>query len=128
MGLPIKESTTTMVNNMRKIEKEMLAAINSGVDWKKDNTHVKVNNRGVVEVYLHDNFIASINRDGFITLTSAGWETATTKSRLNAICSNFNLPGIYQSKGVWYQGKDEEFINYGMWDTHTKSVMKPSNI
>ena len=44
-----------------------------------------------------------------------GWETSTTKSRLNAILRAFGLTTIHQHKFTWYRGNDvfmsREWIN-----------------
>ena len=93
---------------MRKIEAQMNAAIAGQRNWSKDNTRVEVNNHGDTFVYLHGHNIATISKWGDIRLSSCGWETVTTKSRLNAIldCFVHNI-GIYQRDWVWYiQGRD----------------------
>ena len=61
----------------------MNAAITAERDWHKDNTSV-VNIDGVSEVRLHGNLIARVG-DTFLELFDGGWQTVTTKSRLNAI-------------------------------------------
>ena len=81
---------------MRLIEKEMLAAINGGRDWSKDNTRVEAHKGAYrsydVDVFLHGNHIAEVlcrmgcddivhvNRD-----TLRKWPTRTTLSRLRAL-------------------------------------------
>ena len=78
----LKESTRN--TSMRKIEQQMNSAINSKITWSKGNTRVdRMGNRS--EVYLHNNHIATCFDNGDLQLSSAGWETVTTKSRLNAI-------------------------------------------
>ena len=92
---------------MRKIEKQMNSAIVDGRNWSKDNTRVEVAKDGTF-VYLHGHNIATIFNNGDIRLSSCGWETVTTKSRLNAIldCFVHNI-GIYQKDWVWYiTGRD----------------------
>ncbi len=42
-------------------------------------------NHGVVYLELHGNPIACLKPDGTLLICSARWETATTKSRLNAL-------------------------------------------
>ena len=93
---------------MRKIEAQMNAAIAGRRNWAKDNTRVEVNKHGDTFVYLHGHNIATIANNGDMTLSSCGWETVTTKSRLNAIldCFVHNI-GIYQKDWVWYiTGRD----------------------
>ena len=60
-------------------------------------------------VMLHNTCIIRITRDGY-ALTSGGWQTSTTKDRLN----KYGPVLIYQRRGVWYwkndaTGKDEVF-------------------
>ena len=92
---------------MRKIEAQMNAAIAGQRNWSKDNTRVEVHG-GNTYVYLHGHNIATISKWGDIRLSSCGWETVTTKSRLNAIidCFVHNI-GIYQRDWQWYiSGRD----------------------
>jgi len=87
---------------MRKIERLMNAAITAGKDWKLDNTEV-VACSNVSDVYLHGNLIARIG-ETWIELFDGGWQTVTTKSRLNAILSEHGIPGegVFQKKGEWF--------------------------
>ena len=87
---------------MRKIEKQMNTAIATQKDWKNANTRV-FNMDGVSYVYLHDHKIAEIG-EGFITLYDGGWQSATTKSRLNAVLSENGLPGegVFQKNYEWF--------------------------
>ena len=87
---------------MRKIERLMNAAITNGSDFKLDNTEV-ITIGDVSFVYLHDNHIASVGTD-WIELFDAGWQTATTKSRLNAILAVHGCPGekIFQKGFQWF--------------------------
>ena len=72
---------------MRKIESEMLAAINNNQDWQSGNTSVHFNEEDQISIVrLHGNKIAEIG-EGFIRLFDGGWQSNTTKSRLNAILS-----------------------------------------
>ena len=88
---------------MRKIETEMNAAISEGRDWSKANTSVHWNeDEGIAIVRLHGNKIAEIG-EGFITLFDGGWQSNTTKSRLNALLDEF-VPsmGIFQKNWTWF--------------------------
>jgi hypothetical protein len=87
---------------MRKIESQMNAAITHSVDWKCDNTEV-VNIDGVSYVYLHGNKIAEVG-DGFLRLYDGGFQSKTTKSRLNAILQAHGLPGecVFQKNWTWF--------------------------
>ena len=98
---------------MRKIEKQMQDAIRNKVNWSSGNTTVFNDNEGNQFVTLHGNLIAQISNFGDIKLSSCGWQTVTTKSRLNAILDTF-LSGIggYQKDFVWYINDREFFDGY----------------
>ena len=90
---------------MRKIEQQMNDAIREGKDWKSGNTQViTLNNMGedVSFVYLHGNHIAIVG-DNYIRIYDGGWQSNTTKSRLNAILEGNGIPGerIFQEKFEW---------------------------
>ena len=89
---------------MRKIEKEMCAAISNNLEhWSKANTSVSKDSDGVHNVYLHGNLIAKVS-DTDVQIFDGGWQSNTTKSRLNAICREFCIEGegIFQKNFTWY--------------------------
>jgi hypothetical protein len=89
---------------MRKIEQQMCDAIACGKDWQLANTRVEQDpDSSSSYVYLHGNHIATVT-DNDVTVYDGGWQTVTTKSRLNAICSRFCVAGegVCQRKGEWY--------------------------
>jgi hypothetical protein len=87
---------------MRKIERLMNAAIAAGKDWKLANTEVIACSH-VTDVFLHGNLIARIG-ETWIELFDGGWQTVTTKSRLNAILEANGLPGerVFQKNFEWF--------------------------
>ena len=88
---------------MRKIERLMNTAIKNNTDWRSANTRVE-NNDGVSTVYLHNNKIAEVG-DDFVRVFDGGWQSVTTKSRLNAIINEFCnafTDGIFQQDFAWY--------------------------
>jgi len=87
---------------MRKIERQMNAAITNKVDWKSDNTAVEFID-GVSFVFLHGNKIAEVG-DNFLRLYDGGYQSNTTKSRLNAILQEHGLPGecVFQKNWTWF--------------------------
>ena len=93
---------------MRKIESEMQAAIVERRNWSSVNTTVTVDSEGNTEVRYHNNLIATISNNGDLKLSSCGWQTYTTKSKLNAIldCFFHNLR-IVQKQFEWYIDGDE---------------------
>ena len=89
---------------MRKIEQLMCDAIRDGKDWKLDNTRVEQDpDSSSSYVYLHDNHIATVT-DNDVTVYDGGWQSNTTKSRLNAICDTFCVTGegIFQKNFEWF--------------------------
>jgi len=88
---------------MRKIETLMNAAITDNATWAMANTQVTLNPEGESEVFLHGNLIARIG-ENFVQLFDGGWQTPTTKSRLNAICTAHAVEGegVFQKAGEWF--------------------------
>ena len=95
-------------NVMRKIEQEMNAAIRYRRNFSKANTSVRCfKTNGIttdVDVFLHGNHIASLNTaSNQLTIKDGGWQSVTTKSRLNALLDEFAPSmGIFQKDWVWY--------------------------
>ena len=88
---------------MRKIEREMQRALCDRRNWRKDNTEVFNNDHGDQFVYLHGHNIATIAANGDIRLSSCGWQTNTTKSRLNAVLDTYlHGASIFQKNFDWY--------------------------
>ena len=88
---------------MRKIEMLMNTAIKNNTDWHMSNTRVD-NNDGVSTVYLHGNKIAEIGEQ-FVRIFDGGWQSNTTKSRLNALINEFcdgMTDGVFQKDFAWY--------------------------
>jgi hypothetical protein len=67
---------------------------------------------GVSTVYLHGNKIAMVD-DTSLTLFDGGYQSNTTKSRLNALCDEFCIAGegVFQKDFVWYVRKFVGAIN-----------------
>ena len=87
---------------MRKIERLMNAAITEGRNWASGNTQV-THTDDVAQVHLHGNLIAEIG-DTFIRLFDGGWQSKTTKSRLNAILAEHGEQGdcVFQKSFDWF--------------------------
>ena len=104
---------------MRQIEKEMNMAIKSKTAWSKSNTCTTFDN--TIEncfVYLHGNHIATYNYAlKELSLYDGGWQSVTTKSRLNALCNEFATGfGVFQKNWDWFvsdfQGKTvKDFVD-----------------
>jgi hypothetical protein len=118
-GILYKSAAPTAMS--RIIEQQMIRAISNETDWRKDNTSFEIIHRGEyfnvsggisstsreIQVKLHGHKIASIFPGNKMILSSCGWETQTTKSRLNSILHHYNLGGIFQKDYVWYCDKGE---------------------
>ena len=91
---------------MRKIEREMNAAIRDCRNWKSGNTEVHTDSDGASFVYLHGNKIAEIGED-YVTIFDGGYQSSTTKSRLNAILQANAINGecVYQRNFKWFVHK-----------------------
>ena len=96
---------------MRKIETAMNAAIANSQDWKNANTEVEYDQGNQVsKVYLYGNKIAEIG-ENFIRIFDGGYQSNTTKSRLNAILSmnGFGNERVFQKAGSWFLSVTEAF-------------------
>lgn len=81
----------------RKITQQATMAFLSGGNFKSSNTEV-VTEDGYTYMYLFGNNIAIKSDTDGLAIRNCGYQTNTTKERLNA------LPGvsIQQKAGVWY--------------------------
>ena len=97
---------------MRKIESDMNRAIRAGRNFSSSNTMVKTstffNSQNVYceesKVFLHGNHIATVT-DNALTLFDGGWQSNTTKSRLNALINEFcdgTKTGVFQKNWTWF--------------------------
>ena len=82
----------------------MNAAIRLSKNWSNTNTTVHFNEEDETSnVYLHGNLIAVIG-DTFIQLFDGGYQSNTTKSRLNAILAENGNGGdcVFQKNFDWF--------------------------
>ena len=92
---------------MRKVEQQMNEAILNRKDFFKGNTSVEnyITETGAREaiVKLHGNHIATVGET--LQICDAGWQTVTTKSRLNALCNEFAYGCyVFQKNYDWFLG------------------------
>ena len=141
---------------MRKIEAQMIMAVRdqlSGSEktWKSGNTEVTTEHEGIhgtfnyyrfVVVRLHGNEIArfdtadnNVRELRGLKITDAGWQTVTTKSRLNALLNCFyGGQNIHSVKGVWLLNSTEfagtDWLSYGWLDNwccqQAEAITKPA--
>ena len=72
----------------RKITKESVQAFMDRKKFNKGNMSVEVEGN-VTKLKLHGNTIATIDELGVLSISNAGWQSNTTKERLNG------LPGVH---------------------------------
>ena len=99
---------------IRAIRKGLLDPTYDGRLYKSGNTEVLSVHEGIygthnynhcIEIYLHNNNIATLEADnGRLTIRDCGWQTVTTKSRLNCLLRALVGPGhgIYQKNFSWF--------------------------
>jgi len=96
---------------MRKIEQQMISAIKSETNWKSGNTSVHYSEEyGTSTVYLHDNLIAIVS-DNDMEIFDGGYQSNTTKSRLNALINEFCnaiTDGVFQKNYQWFISDNNE--------------------
>ena len=99
---------------MRNISVEAAAAFMEASAFKKSNTEV-IASKDVTTLSIWGNVIAyrHNNRERTIEITNCGWQSVTTKDRLNAI------PGI-----AIKQKLKQWFLNGELWDGNLRCTVK----
>jgi len=87
----------------RKIEDAMVRSVRERVQWASGNTQVQIQSDGRADVYLHGNHIASRDHHG-LRWTLAGWNTVTTRSRINALARAFGGYCVSSKNSQAYAG------------------------
>jgi len=89
---------------MLKITKETVEHFYNAKEFKKANMQIEVL-PNVTIMKLHGNAIAYLYNDvkRTLSITNCGWQTVTTKDRLNALKG----VSIYQKNFVWYLNDKE---------------------
>ena len=102
---------------MRKIEQQMNRAIANRTDWSSSNTRVEFNDSiNCSIVFLHGHRIATFDHNlKAVKISSCGWQTVTTKSRLNAILSEVKYGcSVFQKNWNWFvsfRGQTQDFVD-----------------
>jgi len=89
---------------MRKITEESINAFLNRTNFSKANMIVK-NENEETRLKLHGNTIAILNENNELFITNCGWESNTTKERLNALPN----VSIRQKNFEW-------FLNGELWN------------
>ena len=112
---------------MRKIERAMNFAISNKGNWSSSNTQVSYNDStNCSNIFLHGHRIATFDHNlKAVKISSCGWQTVTTKSRLNAILSEVKYGcSVFQKQWNWYvsfRGQTQDFMD-GMILLDTQSL------
>ena len=102
---------------MRKLERQMNFALSNKANWAGSNTQVNYNsNTNCSSVYLHGHLIATYDHNlKAVKLSSCGYETVTTKSRLNAILDEVKYGcRVFQKQFDWYLSTNNQTVDF--WD------------
>ena len=100
---------------MRKIEREMNFAVSNKANWGKSNTQVVYNDSSnCSSIYLHGHQIATFDHNlKAVKLSSCGYETNTTKSRLNAILDEVKWGcKVFQKNFDWFVNYQDETASF----------------
>ena len=93
----------------------MNRAIVNKNDWSNSNTVVEYNsNTDCSTVYLHNNRIATVDHNtNALKLSSCGWQSVTTKSRLNAILQGLIAgASVYQKQFNWFLSYNNQTVDF----------------
>lgn len=63
-----------------------------------NNTYAEILPNGSVGIKLHSTYVVKIHEDGTYTLNSGGWQTHTTKDRIN----QYSPRKVYQRNFEWF--------------------------
>jgi hypothetical protein len=94
-----------LIFTMRKLERLMNRALVTKNNWVGSNTTVLYNEfTNCSQVLLHGHNIATLDHNTkALKLSSCGYETVTTKSRLNAILEEIDYGcKVFQKQWNWY--------------------------
>ena len=92
-------------------------AISNKGNWSGSNTQVNYNsNTNCSSIYLHGHLIATFDHNlKAVKLSSCGYQTVTTKSRLNAILEEVKYGcKVFQKNWDWYLQNVNQTVDF--WD------------
>jgi len=102
---------------MRKLERKMNFAVSNKSNWCGSNTQVTYNeNTNCSSVRLHGHLIATFDHNlKAVKLSSCGYETVTTKSRLNALLEEVKYGcKVFQKDWNWFVKYQDQVASF--WD------------
>lgn len=97
---------------MKKITRDAITAFDNNYTYSNGNTKVRIVDNQT-RLYLHDNMIAC-KKNGRLFITTCGWDTLTTKERLNGLSGvsvYTKKHQLYLNNKIW----DGELVNVGEW-------------
>lgn len=74
-----------------------------------NNTYAEILHDGSVGIMLHSTYVVKIHADNTYTLQTGGWQTSTTKDRIN----QYSPVRVYQRKYEWFvsiNGRELPFV------------------
>lgn len=74
-----------------------------------NNTYAEILHDNSVGIMLHSTYVVKIHEDNTYTLQSGGWQTVTTKDRIN----QYSPVRVYQRNYEWFvklNGKEYPFM------------------
>lgn len=74
-----------------------------------NNTYAEILHDNSVGIMLHSTYVVKIHEDNTVTLQTGGWQTVTTKDRIN----QYSPVRVYQRKYEWFvkiNGKEYPFM------------------
>ena len=102
---------------MRKLERQMNFAVSNKSNWCGSNTQVTYNeSTNCSSVRLHGHLIASFDHNlKAVKISSCGYETVTTKSRLNALLEEVKFGcKVFQKNFDWFVSYNNQVASF--WD------------
>ena len=102
---------------MRKLEQQMNSALLRKTNWAGSNTTVTYNEfTNCSSILLHGHQIATLDHhSNALKLSSCGYQTNTTKSRLNALLDEFKYGcKVFQKNWDWYLQNNNQTVDF--WD------------
>ena len=102
---------------MRKLERQMNFAVSNKSNWCGSNTQVTFNeNSNCSQVRLHGHLIATFDHSTrALKIDSCGWQSVTTKSRLNALLEEVKFGAkVFQKNFDWFVSFNNQTESF--WD------------
>jgi hypothetical protein len=84
--------------NHAEITKLVLGKRNKGERKLGNNTYGYIEHDGTVAIELHGTKVVRFFTNGLVQLNSGGWQTSTTKKRIN----KYSPVRVYQKNFTWY--------------------------